>query len=96
MLWRIFLYTIVAIPTVYMNWAASLFMFVDLYGIPATKPCDIPTHSTKRERRRTTNYGTGVIYYWCVLLVENILLTAFFYMLRQELVRKYEQCELID
>ena len=64
-------------------------------GIPATKPCHIKTHSTKRERRRTTNYGTALIYYFLVVFGENILLTLYFYFLRQELVRSREQGRLL-
>jgi len=91
MLWRLFFYFVVAVPSIYLSWLSTMFTWVDVYGIPATKPCHIKTHSTKRERRRTTNYGTALIYYFLVVFGENILLTLYFYFLRQELVRSREQ-----
>lgn len=90
-LWRIFYYVILAIPSIYMVWLSTLFTWVDVYGIPAKKPCTIRTHSTKRERRRVTGYGTALIYYMCIIFGENIILTGYFYLLRQELVRDKQQ-----
>ena len=86
MLWRLFFYFILAIPSIYMVWLSTIFTWVDVYGIPARKPCQIRTHTEKRERRRVAGYGSALIYYWCILFGENIILTGYFYLLRQQLV----------
>jgi len=67
-------------------WLSSLFMWVDVYGVPAKKPCFIKTHSSKREKRRKTSYASVLIYYFLVVFGENLLLSAYFYILRKELV----------
>ena len=85
-LWKLFYYLVVAVPSVYLMWLSTLFTWVDVYGVPATKPCMIKTHSKKREKRRNTSYASVLIYYFLVVFGENLLLSAYFYILRKDLV----------
>ena len=76
-------------------WLSSLFMWVDVYGVPAKKPCLIKTHSTKREKRRNTSYASVLIYYFLVVFGENLLLSAYFYILRKELVYSQQNSKIL-
>ena len=76
-------------------WLSSLFMWVDVYGVPAKKPCLIKTHSSKREKRRKTSYASVLIYYFLVVFGENLLLSAYFYILRKELVYSQQNSKFL-
>ena len=50
-LWRAW-YVFWGVPIIFTFWIASIYTWVDVYGIPAKKPCDIAFFNDTTDRRR--------------------------------------------
>jgi len=79
-------YFLMALPWIFIVWASSLYAWVDVYGIPAKKPCEIEGSTAKRKRRVKANYGYALFYYFCMIFLENLVCSVYFYLYRQQIM----------